>query len=381
MDLHFNEKRILLKERIMEFVEKEIPREYAREFDKKDRFPFELIKKLSGRGFMRLNIPVEYGGMGGDIMDTMIVYEEISKRLPVLCWAMGNIALYGNEIISINGSRQQKEAYLPKLAGGEIMFSFAITEPNAGSDAANISTKAVLKDGFYWINGSKMFITGAGVADYTITFARTGESRYGGITSFIVDTRSEGYSARPIKKLGYHGSNTCEVIYDNVRVKPGDILGGESGLNMGWQQEMKLLNQERLVLSSCALGIGQAALDDAIQLARENFRHRQSRDQYQAIQHRLAEMATELEAARQLVYYAAWKETRRIQCVKETSMSKYFAAETAKKVIMQGINILGPGGSSMGHDMQRYLRDVLILSIGGGTTQIQKNIVARALGV
>ncbi len=381
MDFRFNEKRSALKEKIREFVEKEIPREHARELDKRDEFPHELIKKLSQQGFMRINIPEEYGGMGGDVIDTMIVYEEISRRLPVLSWAMGNIALYGNEIISLNGSREQKESYLPRLAKGEVMFSFAITEPNAGSDAANISTKAAYKDGYFWINGSKMFITGAGVADYTITFARTGESRYGGITSFIVDTKSEGYSARPIKKLGYHGSNTCEVIYDNVKVPPGNILGGESGLNKGWQQEMKLLNQERLVLSSCALGIGQAALEDAVEFAKENFRHRQSRDQYQSIQHRLVEMATELEAARQLAYYAAWKETQRIECVKETSMSKYFAAETAKKVVMQGINILGPYGPVMAHDMQRYLRDVLILSIGGGTTQIQKNIVAKTLGL
>lgn len=381
MDFYFNDKQNMLKEKIRDFVEREISRDYAREFDKKDEFPHGLLKKLSGQGFMRVNIPVEYGGMGGDVIDTMIIYEEISKRLPVLAWAMGNIALYGNKIISVNGSREQREEYLPKLGRGEIMFSFAITEPNAGSDAVNIKTKAVYEKGYYYINGNKMFISGAGVTDYTVTFARTAESRYGGITSFIVDTRSEGYSARPIKKIGYHGSNTCEVYYDDVKVLPKDILGGEGGLNKGWQQEMKLLNQERLVLSSCALGIGQAALDDAILFARENFRFRQTRDQYQSIQHRLVEMATGLEAARQLIYYAAWKETQQIECVKETSMAKYFAAETSKKIVMQGINILGQYGSAMDFDMQRYLRDVLILSIGGGTTQIQKNIIGKTMGL
>lgn len=380
MDFHLPKRRSNLRDQIREFVEKEITREYAREIDAKDEYPGELLKKLSGLGFMRVNIPEEYGGLGGDVIDTMIIYEEISKRLPVLAWALGNILLYGNEIITINGSESQKKAYLPDLARGGMKFCFALTEPNAGSDAAGIRTRAVYADGYYVLNGSKIFITGAGVSDIAITFARTGEERYRGITAFLVRTKSAGYQARPLVKLGYRGSNTCEVSYEDVKVPPEDILGGEGCLNRGWNQMVKLLNTERLVLSSCALGIAQAALDDALSFARERYRGNSEED-LQGVKHRLVEMATELEAARWLAYFAAWKQTRRLECAKESSMSKWFSTETAKKIVLQGINVLGEYGAAMSFDLQRYLRDVLILSIGGGTTQIQKNIIAKSLGL
>lgn len=379
MDLRFDESKEKLRETMRTFVEKEIPREYARELDEKDEFPHDLIRKLVEYDLARINIPVEYGGHGGDILDLMIIFEEIAKRFPTLCWSFGNILLYGNEIIGVNGSAQQKKEYLPRLAKGEIKFSFGLTEPDAGSDAASIRTKAVLEDGHYVINGNKMFITGAGVTEYTITFARTAESKYNGITSFIVDTSLEGYSAKPLDKIGHRGSNTCEVTYENVRVRPGDILGGEDGLNKGWWQEMKLLNQERLVLSSCALGIAQAALDDALNYARTKLGRTKDKSAAQMVQHQLADMATSVEAIRYLIYAAAWKETQGMQPVMETSMSKYFSAETAKKVVTQGLDILGADASLMEHDMQRYLRDIMIYSIGGGTSEIQKNIIAKTL--
>ncbi|RPI95872.1 MAG: acyl-CoA dehydrogenase [Spirochaetales bacterium] len=382
MDFKFSEKQDQLRERVRNYVEREIPREKAREVDREGKFPMDLVRKFVDMGLCGINISGEYGGMDGDIFDLMIIFEEISRRLPVLCWSLGNILLYGNEIISVNGSPEQKKEFLPKLTRGEIMFSFAITEPNAGSDAAGIMTKAEFKDGFWELNGSKMFITGAGVTEYTITFARTSPSKYGGITSFIVDTKQEGYSTKEIDKLGYHGSNTCEVYYDNVKVLPQYILGGqEKGLNNGWKQEMKLLNQERLVLSACAIGMAQAAYEDALEYAIAKLQRGNPLADTQAIQHTLAKMATELEVARTFAYATAWKEAAGYSPTKETSMCKYFAAETSKNIIRQGVNILGPDGSSMDYDMQRYLRDILILSIGGGTTQIQKNIISKSVGL
>jgi len=379
VDQYLDDKKLALQEKICAFVDQELTPEYVRAADQKDEYPYELLKKLSDLNFTGINVPVEYGGAGGDVIDLMIIFQNLARRMPVLCWALGNILLYGNEIIGLNGSPEQKEKYLPKLAKGEIGFSFALTEPNAGSDAAAIKTRAVYENGYYVINGNKMFITGAGVTDYTITFTRTAESRYGGITAFIVDTKTEGYSARPIKKLAFHGSSTCEVNYDNVKVRPQDILGGEAGLNRGWQQEMKLLNQERLMLSSMAIGIGQAALEDAIAFARQKFRFGQG--DHQAIKHTLAEMAAELEAAKSLAYNTAWKEVRGIECVKETSMTKYFCAETVKKIVLKGVNILGEYGGIMDYGMQRYMREIPILSIGGGTSQVQKNIIARIIGL
>jgi alkylation response protein AidB-like acyl-CoA dehydrogenase len=363
-------------------VEANISRAVVREIEEKDEFPHDLVKKFCEQGLARINIPEAYGGLDGDIVDLMIVFEEIAKRSPVLCWNLGNILLYGNEIIGVNGNQEQKDEYLPKLANGEIMFSFAITEPNAGSDAASIKTRASYENGHYVINGGKMFITGAGVTHYTVTFARTAEHKYNGITSFIVDTSLEGYSARPIKKLGFHGSNTCDVVYDNVRVPPQSILGGEAkGLNNGWKQEMKLLNQERLVLSSMTLGMAQSSFDEALQFAREKMKRTDPATDVQSIQHDIAEMASELEAMKVLAYSAAWKEAQGLNPVRETSMTKYFCAETAKNIIMKGMNVLGESGASMDYEMQRNLREILIFSIGGGTSQIQKNIICKTFGL
>lgn len=381
MDFSFTEEQNMLIDTIRRFVETEIPREVAEEIDEKDEFPHELLQKLCDLGFMGINVAEEYGGQGGNIVDMMILTEETSKKLPVLAWAIGNIILYGNAIIGVNGNEEQKKKYLPRLAKGELKFAYALTEPNAGSDAASIQTKAVLKDGYYVLNGTKMFITGAGVADITVTNARTAESRLGGITDFLVDTKSEGYTARPIKDLGYRGSNTCEVHYDDVKVPLENILGGPEKLNKGWSQMMRLLNTERLLLSACALGIGQGAFEYALNYAKEREQFGQLIGKFQVIQHKLVDMATELEAARCLAYCAAWKETQHMECVKETSMSKYFCSEVAKKVALEGVQILGGYGYAMEYDAQRYVRDVLVLPIGGGTTQIQKNIVGAQLGL
>lgn len=381
MDFRLTEEQEMLKETTRRFVETEIPRELAREIDEQDKFPHQLLNKLCELGFMGLNVPEEYGGQGGTIIDQMIFFEEISRRLPVLSWAAGNIMLYGSEIIGTNGNEEQKRRFLPRLAKGELKFAYALTEPNAGSDAASIRTKAVFEDGYWVIDGTKMFITGAGIADYVVTNARTAQDRFKGITDFLVDTSSPGYSARPLKNLGFRGSNTCEVLYDRVKVSPENILGGPGCLNHGWKQMMRLLNVERLLLSACALGIGQAAFDYALNYAKEREQFGQPIGQFQAIQHKLVEMVTELEAARRLAYYAAWRVTQGLDAVKETSMSKYFCAETAKKIAMAGVQILGGYGYTMEYDAQRYLRDVLILSIGGGTTEIQKNIIGKILGL
>ncbi|MEW6137260.1 MAG: acyl-CoA dehydrogenase family protein [Thermodesulfobacteriota bacterium] len=381
MDFRFTEEQEMLRDTIRRFAEKEIPSEVAREIDEQDRFPHELLGKLADLGFMGINIAEEYGGQGATVIEEMIMFEELARKLPVLAWAAGNIVLYGNHIIGLNGSDQQKKKYLPKLVNGDIKFAYALTEPDAGSDAANIKTRAEYRDGFYVINGSKMFITGAGIADIIVTNTRTGEHRTKGITVFLVDSTSTGYSAKSIKMVGHRGSNTCEVNYDDVKVSPDDILGGPECLNQGWYQMMRLLNKERLLLSACSLGIGQGALDYALNYAKEREQFGQPIGRFQAIQHMLVDMATELEAARRLAYYAAWKETEGMECIKETSMSKYYCSEVAKRIALQGVQILGGYGYTMEYDAQRYLRDVLILSIGGGTSQIQKNIIGKQLGL
>ena len=382
MDFNFTDEQNAFRNKVQGFAEANITAAVVREIEEKDEFPHDLVKKFCDAGLAKINIPEEYGGLGGGLFELMILNEEIAKKLPVLGWNTGNILLYGNEIIGVNGNQEQKDEFFPKLGRGEIMFSFAITEPNAGSDAAGIKTRAVFDKGYYVINGGKMFITGAGVSRYVVTFARTAESKYGGITSFIVDTSLEGYSAKSVRKLGFHGSNTCEVVYDNVRVLPSFILGGEAkGLNNGWKQEMKLLNQERLLLSSMTLGMAQASFDEALRFAREKMLRTNPSTDTQSIKHDIAEMASELEAMRVLAYSVGWKEAQGLNPVRETAMTKYFCAETAKRIIMKGMNVLGECGASMDYNMQRNLREILIFSIGGGTSQIQKNIICKTFGL
>jgi len=381
MDFNFNEEQILLRNSIREFMKGECPRELVREFDEKDEYPQELFGKLRDLGYTGICVPEEYGGMGGNIIDSMIVHEEISRVMPVLAWALGHVTSYGIDFVLHNGSKEQQELYLPKLAKGEVRFSFALSEPDAGSDSANIRTMATLEDGYYVINGTKIYITGANTSEIVVTVTRTNESKYKGLTLFLIDSKSKGYSATPLKKLGYHGSSACEVVFDNVKALPRDILGGDTALNTGWAQMIKVLNGERLFLSSCALGIGQAAFDDALEYAKKRIQFNRPIGKFQAIQHKLVEMATELEAARRLAYYAAWLESQHMECVKETSMAKYFTSEIAKKITLQGMQILGGYGYMMEVDMQRYLRDILVLTVGGGTTEIQKNVIGKNLGL
>ncbi len=361
------------------FVEQAILVDEARRIDREDVYPHHLLAAFGQTGLFGINIPEEYGGMGGNSIDALPVYEELSRRLPVLAWVIGNIMLYGNEIIGTHGSEAQKARFLPALAEGRLHFSFALTEPDSGSDAASISMRATERDGAYWLTGSKMFITGASVSDVVVTLARTAPARYKGITAFLVDTGTPGYSARPLEKLGYHGSGTCAVHFDHVRVPPEDILGGPDCLHQGWWQMVSLLNSERLALSACAVGIGRAVLDEVIAHVRERYPGDSVR--YQGIRHAIVEMATELEAARRLMAHAAGLHRQGVECLRETSMSKLYASEVAKKIALRSVDLMAPYGGTFACAAQCFLRDVLVLSIGGGTSQIQKNIIAKTLSL
>jgi len=369
------------RERVQSFVNSQISEERADALDKTDEFPHDIMKSMAREGLTAVNVPVQYGGEGGGDLEVMILCEELSKRCPALSWTLGNVILYGNNIIGVNGSEDQRARFLPGLAKGQMLFSFGLTEPDAGSDAANIATEAQLNSDDQWVvNGSKTFITGGTVANIVVTFARTAPSRYNGITAFLVDTGHGGFSWSKIHKLGFRGSDTATLYFDGIPVAPEMILGGPEGLNRGWEQMVRLLNGERLSLSACALGIAQAAFDAAVKHVRQLPPPAMAGSR-QTTEHRLAEMAAKLEAARALAYHTAWLHTNKMECVKETSMSKFFCSETAKEIAAGAMAVMGPDGCDMALAAQRRLRDVLILSIGGGTTQIQKNIVAKTLGL
>ncbi len=383
MDFKLNEEHLMLTETIRKFMDKECPRELVRDLDKKDEFPEQIFSKLTKLGVTGLTIPTEFGGTGRDIYGAVIVLEEISKRYAALGWVFVMSVFYGGENITKFGTIDQQKAYLPKLAEGNILFSYALTEPNAGSDVAAVQTSANKKGSDYIIHGTKTFITGANHSDYMLTLVRTDKtvSKNKGLSLFIVDSKSEGISIYPIEKLGYKGSSACEVVFEDVIVPETNILGGVEFLNRGWPVLLSTLDVEHIEVAACGLGIAEGAFDDALVYTKQREQFGKTIGKFQAISHMLAEMYTEIEASRLIIQRTSWLIQNNKTCSIESAMAKYYATETAKKVSLQSMQILGGYGYTMEYDIQRYVRDSLVLPIGGGTTQIMKNIIAGRLGL
>jgi alkylation response protein AidB-like acyl-CoA dehydrogenase len=285
--------------------------------------------------------------------------------------------------IYYNASEEQKKRFLPAIAKGELRFAFGLTEPNAGSDAANTQTRAVPDGDNFIINGNKIFITGSHVADYVMTVTRTDPNvpKHKGLTIFFVETKTKGFSAMPLGKFGGRAVASCELVYEDVVVPKDAILGGPDRLNDGWKQVFTTLNVERIVIAASYVGEGKLALQEATQYAKERVQFGQPIGKFQAVQHMLAEVATEIEAARWLTYRAAWLRKENQPCAKEASMAKLFASETSKKAALTGVQVMGGYGYMNEFDMQRHLRNAILAPIGGGTSQIQKNIIARQMGI
>lgn len=383
MDFRFTEEQEAFRQTIRKFIKNEFPRELDRELDEKEEYPHELYQKMAELGFMGLPFPEEYGGSGGDVMDFVIICEELARGGSACVDAYLVSVLFGGEIILINGSEEQKKHYLPKIASGEIKCAMALTEPDAGSDAASVKTTAVREGDKFILNGTKMFITGAHVADYIMTVAITDRerSRYKNLSMFLVKRESKGLTTNLVKKLGSRAVGSNEIILDDVEVSIEDIVGGPEALNRGWNQVLRLLDVERIVIAACSVGGAQVAFDDALEYSKQRVQFGQPVGKFQINQHKFATMATEIQCARLLTYYAAWLKNQGKSCSKEASMAKYYATDVSKKTAIEGLQIMGGYGYTMEFDMQRYLRSALLAPIIGGTNEIQKNIIARFLGL
>ncbi len=383
MDFSLSIEHKMIQDSVREFVEKECPIERVRELDEKDEFPMEIFRKMKPLGFSGLTIAEEYGGTGRDVLGGVIVVEELSRRFPALGWLYVMSAFYGGMNIGQNGNEKQRRQFLPKIARGEILFSYALTEPNVGSDAASIQTTANRHNEGFKLSGTKTLITGADHADYILTLARTDENvpKHKGLTIFIVDKRKAGIEITTMAKLGYKGSTSCEVVFDEVELNAEDILGGATCVNNGWPQLLATLDVEHVEIAACSVGLAQGAFEEAMSYAKKREQFGQPIGRFQAIQHMLAEMATEIQTARLLLYYTTWLVEQTRSCSLESAMAKYYASEVAKHVSLQAMQIFGGYGYMMEYDIQRFVRDALVLPIGGGTTQILKNIIAGRLGL
>ncbi len=375
MDFALNEEQEIFRKTVREFAEKEImPR--AQEIDQKGEFPWDIIRKMADLGLMGLPFPEEYGGAGGDAISYAIAVEEIAR-------ASGSVAITYSAHVSLAcapiylfGTEEQKRKYLIPLARGEKIGAFGLTEPGAGSDAAAIKTRAVLEGDEWVINGQKIFITNGSVADVVIIAAVTDPAKgKKGISNFIVEKGTPGFRiGREEDKMGLRGSVTSELIFENCRIPKENLLGKEGE---GYKQFLITLDGGRIGIGAMAVGLGMAALEAAVKYAKERVQFGQPIAEFQAIQWMLADMATELEAARLLVYRAAWLKERGQRFTKEAAMAKLFASEAAVRACYKAIQIHGGYGYTRDYPVERLYRDARLTTIGEGTSEIQRLVIAR----
>ncbi len=380
MDFRFTERQEMLRSALRELVKRHCPREYVRECDELRKPPWESYKALADGGWFGLGIPEEYGGMGGDAIELAILLEEVGKgHLDLALWAF-RVVCYGGVAILEDGAEEQRSFFLPQVAKGDCIFCFGLTEPEAGSDAAAITTTAVADGDHFIINGQKCFTSGFDISHYALLATRTDKTvkKHKGITNFIVDCKSPGINSQKIECLGHRSVPTSRLYLDNVRVPRERMLGG---LNEGWEGILKYLTFERLCLSAARTGAAEAALEDAVEYAKERKQFGRPIGSFQAVSHKLADMKMMVEVSRILVYRFGWLVKEGLSGLMEAAILKLYTAEAYKTVADLGLQVMGGYGYAMEYDMQRHFRDSRLGTIGGGTSEIQRNIIARVLGL
>lgn len=377
MDFHFNEEQQMMRRMVRDFANKEIA-PFIPVMEETEQFPLHIVNKMGDMGLMGIPVPEEWGGAGADFVSYILAINEISKVSATLGVILSVHTSVGTNPILYFGTEEQKHQYVTKLAAGEYLGAFALTEPHAGSDASSIRTQAVRKGDAYILNGSKIFITNGGVADTYITFAVTDPGKgTRGISAFIVDKDTPGLTVgKKEKKMGLHGSNTTELVFDNAVVPAANLLGNEGE---GFTIAMANLDKGRIGIAAQALGIAEAALHYATEYAKERKQFGQAIGKLQAVGFKLADMATKAEAARLLVYRAAWLCSKGLPCTKEASMAKLFASDAAMKLATEAVQVFGGYGYTREYPVERLFRDAKITQIYEGTNEIQHLVITKQL--
>lgn len=379
MDFSLTKEQQMIKEMVKEFAEKEI-KPIAIELDAKSMFAEDVFKKMGKLGLLGIPFPEEYGGSGGDTISYAIAVEEVGKACGGTGLSYAAAVSLGASPIYYFGTEEQKQKYLVPITTGETLAAFGLTEPNAGSDAGGTRTTAVLEGDEYVINGEKTWITNASYSRTVTVTAVSGKDSKGKniISAFIVPTDTQGLTINSnYEKMGVRASNTCEIILDNVRVPKKNLLGDP---DKGFKQFLFTLDGGRISIAALAVGIAQAAFDKALAYSKERIQFGKSISNFQAIQFKLADMAMEIELARNMVYKAAWLKDNKKPFAKEAAYAKLFASETAFRASNQAIQIHGGSGYMREYEVERYLRDAKLLEIGEGTSEIQRIVIARQLG-
>lgn len=377
MQMQFTDEQEMMRKMVRDFAQKEVAPAVER-MEREDRFPRELIDRMGELGLMGVPIPESYGGSGMDYISYIIAIHELSKVSATLGVILSVHTSVGTNPILMFGTDEQKQHYLPKLAAGEYVGAFALTEPSAGSDASSLKTTAKQDGGHYILQGSKVFITNGGEADTYITFARTGEAPGSkGISAFIVEKDSPGLIiGKKEKKMGLRGSNTVELTFDQCKIPKAQLLGKQGE---GFKIAMAILNVGRIGIAAQALGIGEGALEHAIAYAKERKQFGKSIAVNQGISFKLADMATEVEAAKLLTYRAAALVEQGASCAKEVSMAKMYASKTAMRTAIETVQIFGGYGYTEDYPAERYFRDAKVTEIYEGSNEIQRIVIAKNL--
>lgn len=381
MDFTIPEEVRMIQSTIKKFVEKDLE-PIARQVEEEGHIPEEIVQKMRELGLFGLAIPEEYGGLGLNTLGEVLVYEEMTKTNACFRSRIGTSNGIGSIGILMDGTKEQKEKYLPRIASGEWTAAFALSEPEAGSDAANIKTTAV-PDGDHWLlNGRKHFITNGDCAQVFTTLAVTDPEKgsRGGITAFIVERDLPGFSMGAIdKKMGHRGTDTCELLFDDCTVPKENIIGGDAMIGQGFKTAMRVLDKGRLTMGASAVGASQKLLDMCVDYAKQRVQFGKPIGQFQMIQAMLADMATELYAGRQMLYHAAWMRDQGKKITREASMVKLFCTEMASRVADKAIQIHGGMGYMKECPVEMFYRDVRLYRIYEGTSEIQRMIIARDL--
>ncbi|GGQ69463.1 acyl-CoA dehydrogenase family protein [Kitasatospora griseola] len=376
MDLELTEEQAAVRELAAGFADREIV-PFAAEWDRAESIDLGIVKKLGALGFLGLTLPEEYGGSGGDHLAYCLVLEELgrgdSSVRGVVSVSLGLVA----KSINAFGTEEQKRQWLPRLCSGEALACFALTEPGTGSDAANLTTRAV-RDGDHWlISGSKMFITNGTWAEVALVFARTGEPGHRGVSAFLVPTDTPGFTRTPIHgKLGLRGQATAELSFDAVRVPDSARLGAEG---KGFTVAMAALAKGRMSVAAGCVGIAQASLDAAVRYAGEREQFGKSIAHHQLVQELLADIAVDVAAARLLTWRVADLVDRGLPFATESSVAKLFASEAAVRSANNALQVFGGYGFIDEYPVGKYLRDARVMTLYEGTSQIHKLLIGRSL--
>ena len=377
MDFELSDEQERIRRVAREFAEAELGEKIA-PWDARHEFPEEIVRKLGPLGFLGVLVPEEYGGSGLGYVSYALIVEELCRgdaSVGITMWAHNSLC--ANHVASF-ASAEQKRRYLPPLATGEVLGAWGLTEPGSGSDAAALRTRAEPAGDHWVLNGSKAFITNASVAGTSVVMARTGpEPRSRGISAFVVERGTPGFSTgAPYRKLGLHASNTAELIFEDARVPAANLLG-ERG--QGFAQAMRVLEGGRIAMAAMAVGVAQAAVDQAARYMKQRTAFGRTLAEFNGLQGMLADLATEVEVARLLTLRAAYLKDLGRPAVHAAAMAKLFASETAMKAASKAVQVHGGAGYITEFPVERIFRDAKLTEIGEGTSEIQRMVIAREI--